>query len=322
MNSSEPFVLLDGSVDDARRIEPFLLLDGSVDDATRIVRKIDNAIDNPIVDKLYIKDVDLKNDNGREIKTSLQTLLLSRRWSAVDIDNCTGPIHSLISLVLESSPAGVVSLGLDSIVLDSDVELALERGIGINNNNSKTRLSTLQLLGCRLSASNVVSLLRGLKYNETIQTLNFHNSRFDHEAASELSKEEGGILLLHQCQSLRRLDFSGCHLPDNDVAGLVRSLSNHPNLEHLDLRQNICTTASASLRAIEYLLATTTTLRTLDLTLKQDAEIPCLNISAQKRRRTARHRSMKILYLRHGDDSIGEETGVEFSCTVCCKIVV
>jgi hypothetical protein len=310
MNSSEPFVLLDGSVDDAPRIEPFLLLDGSVDDATRTVRKIDNAIDNPIVDKLYIKDVDLKNDNG-EILTSLQKLLLSRRWSAVDIDNCTGPIHSLISLVLESSPAGVVSFGLDSIVLDSDVELALERGIG--DNNSKTRLSVLQLLGCRLSVSNVVSLLQGLKCNETIQTLSFHNSRFDHEAASELSK---GIH--HQCQSLRKLDLSGCHLPDNDVSGLVRSISNHPNLEQLDLSQNMCT--ASALRAIEDLLATTTTLRTLDLTLKQDAEIPFLNISVRKGRRTARHRFMRVLYLRHGD-SIGE-TGVEFSCTVCCKIVV
>jgi hypothetical protein len=190
MNASEPFVLLDGSpTDDVPRIEPFLLLDGSVDDATRIVSKIENAVGNPIVDKLYIKDVDLNKDNGGEIKASLQRLILlsPRRWSAVDIDNCTGPIHFLISLVLESSPAGVVSFGLDSIVLDSDVELALERGIGVVNNR-KTRLSTLQLLECKLSVSNVVSLLQGLKYSDTIETLSFHNSRFDHEAASELSR--------------------------------------------------------------------------------------------------------------------------------------
>ena len=179
------------------------------------------------------------------------------KWRAVTIDRCQGPLEVLLYEILLGSEASIENLTLNSLVITLPLAKALQNGLGRQGRG----IQKISFCGCRWTTQSVTHCLQGLKRNDSIHTIRFNGGRFGGGASMALANA------IARCRKIQRLELFSCDLSDQCAATLVSSLLENQNLQHLDLGRNSC--QALSLEAIARLLANSTTLHTLNLSLQE-----------------------------------------------------
>ena len=225
---------------------------------------------NASVGKLVLNALDFAEEGLLE---RLRILFQTRfgDWDEIVLKYCRGPVDLVVTAILKSS-AKIGTLCLIASTLKDCVGETFSKGLPSN-----VTLAKLMIWGTRLSRKNIYSIRQGLIGNTTLKELSFNNSRIEKEATREFCSQLSNQT--HNMAGLKRLDLFSCDLQDAVVAAIVKSLNGHPNLEHLELGKNQCSTAS--LIAIGTLLGSRkTNLKYLSLALQDSRKnIPFFEIS-------------------------------------------
>jgi hypothetical protein len=264
-----------------------LFLDGSLETRS-LVKSIEDARHNPRIDKLIISGIALEY----EVASSLAALFKYRvhKWALVDIGRCIGPIHGLLTALLEQSIAPIDVLKLKLTLEENGVASAIHRGLAKN----KIKVHKMKVWASHLSARVIFHVFEGICKHETLEVVSFGKCSFQHGAADEIAKG------LQKASRIQQLGLWSSKLGDTDLATIIKCCG---NLMHIDLGHNSC--GSKTMTALSNLCTTPSpTLRSLNLSYQM---ISCLDISPLVKG-LIRNTSLKQLDLRttHIND-----TGVE-----------
>ncbi|KAL3942737.1 MAG: hypothetical protein SGBAC_003112 [Bacillariaceae sp.] len=204
-----------------------LLLAGS-SDSRSVVESIQAAIDNPrCYDRLIVSGIDLEC----EIASSLQILFKHRShpWAEIVILKSIGPIHGLLTLILEHSKAPVNLLTLDNTIGERGVSSAIRRGL--SKNRDACKLKEIALTNSCLSAWIMEDLVTGICAHSGVRKLLCVGCEFLPRAAEILSRG------LRNAPHVQEMNLYGSQIDDYDLASIVGSCS---NLTSIDIGKTIC----------------------------------------------------------------------------------
>ncbi|CAJ1959133.1 unnamed protein product [Cylindrotheca closterium] len=203
-----------------------LVLDGS-SNCRLVAESIQAAIEDPHIDRLIVSGIDLEC----EIASSLLVLFKHRihPWAEIVVRKCIGPIHGLLTLILEESKASVDVLQLDNTVGKLGVSGAIRRGLSKNRDLCKVK--EIALTNSRLSAWIMEDLMTGICTHTGIRNLLFIACEFIPSAAAILSRG------LKYSPHVQDLSLYGSKIDDYDLASVVDSCY---NLTSIDLGHTDC----------------------------------------------------------------------------------
>ena len=245
-------------------------------------------------------DDDTDDDDDEDIEMLTITEILSdllqfdgRRWKTVKLTGCRGRVDlavgsillSNVSRLILAAPDTVITMANNGLIMnqeqqrhqlqDSNQTTEYSRAFSVISQRlpSNTSLSTLGFHNIVLSQTDMQLLSEGLKHNNSVMDLNFHNSRFLPHAVTELARGFAAAGRRHST-SLDHLSFEHCHLSDSAITEILHGLAHgkfHSLLE-LSLDGNRCGPSSFAALA-KFLGSEKNRLLVLDLA-SQEATYP------------------------------------------------
>ena len=173
-------------------------------------------------DHLHLNCVDINLNVAREITT----LLRSRSWGSIELEECTGRVDFIMTVIMTQAVVGTVKVttfGLDR--LDEATLFAMAVGM-----TSSICLEEL-ILSATLTQDDAQILAEGIAKATTLRRLCLRDNTLDQPAAEILAN-----VGLQSNTTLHEFGLVGCGQCDDWLGTLLHSFSDHPSLRHLDLR--------------------------------------------------------------------------------------
>lgn len=227
-----------------------LVLNGSFLNCRAVSESIRAAIEDPNIDRLIVSGIDLECD----IASSLLVLFKHRThpWEEIAIRRCIGPIHGLLTLILEHSKASVNILQLDNTVTELGVASAIRRGLA--KNRDICRVKEIAITNSHLSSWVMEDLMTGICAHTAIRNLFCIGCEFPSGAAGILSQG------LKNAPHVQQLSLCFSKIDDYDLASIIDS---GYNLTSIDIGHTKC--GSKTIARIGALLSSSSNERTCKL---------------------------------------------------------
>ncbi|TMW62383.1 hypothetical protein Poli38472_009876 [Pythium oligandrum] len=235
--------------------------------------------------RLRLQDNALPHEGVRRVLSALESHPTLR---AVEIvDNPIGDVGmaALGRLVQHNRVLERIDITNSSAVKPSQLKRSTASALHYAFARDGSSLESLSLVNCGLSDTDVGVVASGIAWACRMKRLSLRQNAFGDRVAFVL------VRLLQRCSQLETLDISGNHWTLEGVVPIVRAVATHPAMHALFLgRFEECNCASIS--EIAVILATNSSLTSLDLTTRQRPSrtidlLSTLQTQLTKRRLTA-----------------------------------
>lgn len=145
----------------------------------------------------------------------------------MDIQRCLGPIHGLLTTLLEQSIAPIDVLRIHCSLKERGVSCAIRKGLAQN----KVRIKAIQFWSTDLTGTIMRDISEGISFNDSLEAVGFCHCHFKPDAADELARG------LQKSSNIQQLSLCSSLINDNDAAAIVHSGG---SLAHINLGSINC----------------------------------------------------------------------------------